>query len=260
MTSHHEIDAGALSADVIRHDVVLKAICSLLVAALSRAGLRPALRMSGRARLPVLHRVQLVEDGLHGEPLRVLAIARLCGPDYASRQVRNACAVLVFVAVLAARAGARVPFQLEVGRRSPVQPRVVPVLCRVKDGDNNGTGVDATSALCRRDALDAVAPALSIEGAQIVADDMKLRLPFCFGQSRMRPARARAEANIGFSKISDEQGGVFPTLGLVDFDDPFHLNILARRNRKRNHGQAAPNLAFAALTPFTVSGVSLDEL
>lgn len=231
ISAHHTGAGGSLSGLVIGDAVVLETVCPPLVATLTAAGLRTPLDMGSRQRLAALAGVEFVENSLHSKPLGVFPVAGLSRPDDAGRQVCDASTVLVLVPMLATCARARVPFEPEVAGVAPVERGVVSDLGRVEHGNDNCAGVDAPALLSRRDALDAVAAGLVIEGGNVAPFNRELGLALGLGQSRQRPTGTGAQARIGGGEIGHEQGGIFPAFGLVDFESALHVALLPRFGR-----------------------------
>lgn len=159
--AHVAVSRRRLPGRMVDGSVVLKAYSHRLVAAHSRAHLRsPVCRY--RARYGVLS--SLRQSGFKRR--NCLSQVRLFLPTLprlrqAAREVNDAARVLVLVTMLPAFPGARKPRDLDVIRVNLSDFN--DLVCRVKDGDGNGTSMYSSALFGRRYSLDAVPASLSLK-------------------------------------------------------------------------------------------------
>lgn len=111
--------------------------------------------------------------------------------------------------MLAALAGSGEPFNADV---------TIGDGCRrcgrlIEDGDGNGRGVNPTTSLSRRHALDAVTPYLVVEGGDVTAAnrDRNEAVRASIARRSSTPALAQSEISVG--QVVGEQLGVGAALG-----------------------------------------------
>lgn len=112
---------------------------------------------------------QILGEGGAGRGVGSVPGTHLGGPDQARGRVDQAAAVLVFVAMLAARARSREPFDAQVA----IIDLDTALACSVDDGHSDGRGMHAAAAFGWWNALGAMAARFVMEGGEIRAFEAK---------------------------------------------------------------------------------------
>lgn len=221
-------------ATVVDHAVILGPVGADLVAALAAPRLRaPAGVEHGMGGGDILLGQALLERR-QGVAVIGVALAPRCRLDEAGRQMGEAQAAGLLVAMLTALAGAGIPVepQLMLGDGGKAWTGAW-----LKNSDRDGRGMDPAAPFAGRDALEAVSAGFVLEEGEILALDFEddasaAALGRCGGRLAGDLAGQSAQAGgvfgIGGRELGRKEPGILAALGGANLDQALHDVLLSK--------------------------------
>lgn len=221
---------------MISHRVILAAVSSNLISALTGTNLSPAILRcfvcgltndgSGDSLLQFRSRLLIA----------VLPASTLRRDDNACRKMSQPAAVLVFVSVLTTGTGSAEPFHAEI---AVLESRGSTHWGAVNDSHRHGRCMHSPAALGWRYSLYAMPAALIVQLVKINSLYSKVNLARpCVHRAMLSPHSIR-QTTIGLSHIYRKQLRIIPALGGSYLDNSFHCISLPCLLRALNQNEMA---------------------